>query len=350
MAYDRYDRPRDERYRNEDRYRGGRDDDFDRGGRERGGRGFFERAGDEISSWFGDEEAERRREQDERMSGHGRHDTRGGERGGWFGGSSDRERERERGGWFGNDREDDRSWRASEWNRDRGDQYRQDRGRRDYGGQGYSRSQSEEYRPFAGDYGRGSSERYGRSEPRGVGAGSAFAGASAATSRNFDPHYQEWRQRQIDQLDQDYQEYRREHQSKFDNDFSGWRSQRQGKRQLLGQVRDHMDVVGSDEQLLGKVDKVQGDRIILTRDSMGGVHKSLGCGAVDRIEGDRVILSQSADEARRDLREERGFRERNERDQRGFIAQDRQQRTEQSDGPHILERSFSGTYPDDANR
>jgi hypothetical protein len=39
-------------------------------------RGFFERAGDEISSWFGDDEAERRREMDER-SGYGRELARG---------------------------------------------------------------------------------------------------------------------------------------------------------------------------------------------------------------------------------------------------------------------------------
>ena len=219
MAYDRYDRPRDERFRNTERYRGGRDED-------RGERGFFERAGDEISSWFGDEEAERRREQDDRMSGYGRQDD------GRSGYGRDDVRS-DRGRWFGADRDDDRSWRSSEWNRDRGEPYRgqdrsqdrgQDRGRRDYGGQGYSRAQSEEYRTFAGDYGRGSSERY--SAPRGVGAGSAFARAATTTSRSHDPHYEEWRQRQIDQLDQDYEEYRREHQSKFDNDFSGWRSQR----------------------------------------------------------------------------------------------------------------------------
>ena len=35
-----------------------RDDDDDRD------RGFFERAGDEVASWFGDEEAERRRRED----------------------------------------------------------------------------------------------------------------------------------------------------------------------------------------------------------------------------------------------------------------------------------------------
>src|SRR3954447_15911399 len=70
MAYDRYetrDAPRDERSRWQDnrsdgRSRGGRDD-----------RGFFERAGDEVASWFGDEDAERRcredRMRDEREGG-----------------------------------------------------------------------------------------------------------------------------------------------------------------------------------------------------------------------------------------------------------------------------------------
>ena len=56
MAYDRFD-SRDER----SRWREGRD--FDRGGR-RDERGFFERAGDEIASWFGDDDAERRRAED----------------------------------------------------------------------------------------------------------------------------------------------------------------------------------------------------------------------------------------------------------------------------------------------
>ncbi len=41
------------------RYRGQSDQD----------RGFFERAGDEVRSWFGDEEAERRRRQDDRDTG-----------------------------------------------------------------------------------------------------------------------------------------------------------------------------------------------------------------------------------------------------------------------------------------
>src|SRR5437762_4070257 len=96
MAYERYgsrDLPRDERSRwqegSEGRERGGRED-----------RGFFERAGDEVASWFGDEEAERRRREDQRMReheherGYGR-EWRGEERGRFTGAGRERsQRER----------------------------------------------------------------------------------------------------------------------------------------------------------------------------------------------------------------------------------------------------------------
>ncbi|MEO6248616.1 MAG: DUF2171 domain-containing protein, partial [Sphingomicrobium sp.] len=241
----------------------------------------------------------------------------------------------------------DRAVRAARWDRE------QDHGRHDYREQGSSTNPRFDYRPFAGDYGRRSGEGYGRGEPRGSSpaTNAAATGAALASSAiHHDPHYQEWRQRQIDQLDRDYEDYRREHQSKFDDDFSGWRSQRQSRRQTLGQVREHMEVVGSDDQLIGKVDKVQGDKIILTKESMGGFHKSLGCAAIDRIEGDRVILSQSADETHRTLQEQRAFDERIPAERRGPAATDRHQEQTQGDGPHILERSFSGTYPDEPRR
>jgi osmotically-inducible protein OsmY len=52
-------------------YEGEYREPYYRGGRRRGAeeRGFFERAGDEIKSWFGDEEAERRRRADETHKG-----------------------------------------------------------------------------------------------------------------------------------------------------------------------------------------------------------------------------------------------------------------------------------------
>mgnify|MGYP001071545162 CR=1 FL=1 len=62
MAYDRYD-TRDQSRDERSRWRDERDDFRS----DRGGRGFFERAGDEIASWFGDDDADRRRRRDERM-------------------------------------------------------------------------------------------------------------------------------------------------------------------------------------------------------------------------------------------------------------------------------------------
>ncbi len=69
---------------------------------------------------------------------------------------------------------------------------------------------------------------------------------------------------------------------------------------MLGQVREHMNVVGSDEEHLGTVDHVRGDHIILTKnDSEDGRHHGISCSMVDRVEGDRVILDQPAAEAKR---------------------------------------------------
>ena len=119
MAYDRYD-SRDERSRwSGDRPRD-RDWDRDRG-RDRSDpedRGFFERAGDEIASWFGDDDAERRRRDEHRTAGPPPRHDRGprpehGPRNEW-------DRERERGGYrpltgdYGRARSDDphyHSWR-----------------------------------------------------------------------------------------------------------------------------------------------------------------------------------------------------------------------------------------------
>src|SRR5690348_12529854 len=97
MAYDRYDTRGDrsrwsgDRSRDDDRGRF-RDEDRSRSGGE--DRGFFERAGDEVASWFGDEDAERRRERDRRMDERGYGNTK-------FG----RDHDRDRGDYWR-----DRSW------------------------------------------------------------------------------------------------------------------------------------------------------------------------------------------------------------------------------------------------
>src|SRR5262249_60892996 len=60
-------------------YEGRAREPYYRGPYRRGGeeRGFIERAGDEIKSWFGDEEAERRRRMDERRRGNAGRGPRG---------------------------------------------------------------------------------------------------------------------------------------------------------------------------------------------------------------------------------------------------------------------------------
>ncbi len=297
MAYDPYEArrggrgTRTPRPRDDDRFERG-SFDRDRFDRDREDRGFFERAGDEIASWFGDEDSERRRMAER------------GERGS-FGDRSSR---------FG--RPDD----------------------------------PRDYRPLTGDYGR-SEEGRGRQTARGETGRGEFAGrygygnahqgdtfdrgtSQRAGRSGFDPQYGEWRQRQIEALDRDYDDYRRENQSRFESEFAGWRDQRQTKRQLLGQVREQMEVLGSDNEPVGTVDRIAGDRLILTRSDpeSGGGHHSLMCTSIDRVEGDKVILDVPAEQAKARWRDERRDRALFEREDQGEA------------GPHILDRSFSGTY------
>ena len=331
MAYERYDardNPRDERSRwSDERHER-------RGGREE--RGFFERAGDEIASWFGDDEPDRRRRDEPReRSGRERN----------YGRDWDRERmsrdprsERERMS------AQDRDWSRGRFDRDRDWDRDRDRDRSHGSGGNYESDQF-----FAasgvgrgdhprGGFGRGEDERssyersqspWGRDEYRRT----SFAGSSER-SRDYDPHYHSWRQQHLSELDRDYDDYRRENQSRFEDDFNSWRDRRMQKRGLLGQVREHMEVVGSDDQHVGKIDRIAGDRIILTKSDAesGGAHHSLSCSDIDRVEGERVILDCTAEQARQRWRDESRSRALFEREDQGEM------------GPRILDRSFEGTY------
>jgi hypothetical protein len=338
MAYDRYD-TRDDRSRwsNErnnmerDNGRGGRDD-----------RGFFERAGDEIASWFGDDDSSRGH-RDPR--GHDRHPDR--ER---HSGRPAESRDYDRG--YGRDYERDRN----EANQDRGLFNRGGSSERDYNPDWRREtSANRDYRPMTGDYGRsthhesdqffaasgvGRGERdydrsqtpWGRDDYRRTSrAGSAD---SSDRSRHEDPHYRSWRDRHVSELDQDYDDYRREHQSKFESDFGSWREKRQHKRGMLGQIREHMDVVGNDDEHVGTVDRVAGDRVILAKSDpeSGGAHHSLSCSDIDRVEGQKVILDCSAEDAKKRWRDESRSRALFEREDQGEM------------GPRTLNRSFEGTY------
>ena len=127
-------------------------------------RGFFDRAGDEVRSWFGDEEAERRRERDMM-----RDDAR----------SAFEDRDFGRGRFEG----------------------RNPYGFGGFGGEpGWAREQG----------------AYGRRE-----RGAFFGGRSPD-----DENYRRWRDQQIRQLDEEYDQYCRERQHQFAQDFDSWRSSR----------------------------------------------------------------------------------------------------------------------------
>ncbi|WP_404334765.1 DUF2171 domain-containing protein [Sphingomonas sp. MMS12-HWE2-04] len=197
-------------------------------------RGFIDRAGDEIRSWFGDEEAERRRELDQR------HDEQ---------------------------------------------QYRAERGR----------------------------DASGR-----------------------DDHYHAWRRERIGELDRDYEEYRQENAQRFQNEFTSWRSDRQGQRDSLRRVAEHMEVVGSDDTHVGTVDKVRGDRILLTKSdsAAGNHHHSIPSRWIQSVD-DKVVLRKTAEEAKAHWRDE----------ERGALFGDTRGEDETSwRTERNLDRSFKGTY------
>ncbi|WP_336966188.1 DUF2171 domain-containing protein [Sphingobium aquiterrae] len=205
------------------------------------GRGFFNRAGDEVRRWFGDEEAERRRAYD---------------------------------AWF---------------NRRYGDP-------RDQSSRlGFASANSASYRPNQG-YAPFTGQDSGQMPDQGY---HYRPSADVGYGAPHDSHYHSWRQDRIAELDRDYAEYRRENRARFDNDFGNWRSRRKEQRAALAQVREHMAVVGSDGDHVGTVDKVCGDRIILTRTDRdaGGIHHAIPCGWIDMVGDDRVTLEKTAAQA-----------------------------------------------------
>jgi hypothetical protein len=305
MAYGRNDRGRD--WREDNASRGRWDEGRSARSRfeedDRNDRGFFERAGDEIASWWGDEDAERRRRQD---------------------GARD----------WDDDRRPMSFGRDDDYNRQ--PRFRDEGYRRPYTGRFQGRTS---YGDDDGPSRTYQSDRWDRGVtqrgPRQPGHGQRdFTGTASGM---HDQHYGDLRRRHIDALDRDYDEYRRENQSRFEGEFSSWRDQRQTKRQMLKDIREQMTVVGSDDQHVGTVDKVRGDRVILTKnDSEDGKHHAISCSIIDRVEGDKVILDKSAEDARSAL-----AKDNYDRDRALFERDDDRDR---DGGPGILNRSFSGTY------
>jgi hypothetical protein len=251
----------------------------------------------------------------------------------------------------------------------------QDFARSQYGRQEFSQDQDRDRGDRYNHGGWGDDDSRRQSSGRSSMAGAAAAGAGAAGASRMgghhDEHYSSWRQRQIEELDQDYDAYRQEHRTKFENEFSGWRQQRQTKRQMLQAIREHDEVVDQHGEHIGAVDKVHGDTIILTRNDpeAGGVHRSFSCSLLERVENGKVYLGGSKETLGSQLHEERDD-DRNRSGGGGLLGglfgskrdderqDERRERNSQplgtetgstqsgGEGPHVLDRSFSGTYDD----
>ena len=68
----------------------------------------------------------------------------------------------------------------------------------------------------------------------------------------------------------------------------------------LNQIKEHMEIIGADGVHVGTVDKVEGDRIKMTKPDSGshsGHHHYVSGGLVANVEGDKVRLSANADAA-----------------------------------------------------
>lgn len=68
----------------------------------------------------------------------------------------------------------------------------------------------------------------------------------------------------------------------------------------VSQIKEHMEVVGSDDQHVGTVDQLEGQRIKLTRKdpSADGKHHYISLDMVSAIEEGRVRLNCTGQEAR----------------------------------------------------
>lgn len=61
-------------------------------------------------------------------------------------------------------------------------------------------------------------------------------------------------------------------------------------------IKEHMEVISADGVHVGTVDKLDGERIKLTRQDRGagGVHHWVAAGLVAAVEGDKVRLSTAS--------------------------------------------------------
>lgn len=192
----------------------GRFEDDDRG--ERGG-GFFERAGQEIRSWFSDDDDDRRgsdQDRSRRDFGQGQSGMRGHAQGWGEGSRGD------------NWRSPSHQRQSSGYGREHGfggfqGDYEGRRGQGGFGGQGDWRGGRQS---FSGDRGE-SGRHFGYNDMSGMMGG--FGNQRFGSSQ--DDHYLSWRNKQLEDLDRDYQDYCRENEQQFHQNFDSWRQNRKSQ-------------------------------------------------------------------------------------------------------------------------
>jgi hypothetical protein len=238
-------------------------------------RGFFQRAGDEIRSWFNEDEDDRGPNRDYGRESYGSRSSwdrdnyaRSGSSGGGFSSGSswdrgrsgefrDRERERNPGrigsayssedrSSFGGMAQGGRPGHSNRWDRDREQGFGPSRGSggpwspssersrpssssRDFGGfrdESDFRDQRHRGHPQSSDEAnRGENEPFGYGKFSGTLGG--FGNQTFGSSEH--DHYRSWRDRELSKLDRDYDDYCREREHQFNQDFDSWRSKRQSQ-------------------------------------------------------------------------------------------------------------------------
>lgn len=255
-------------------------------------RGFFDRAGDEVRSWFGDEEAERRREADARRYEQ-EHGTSGRYQGGghedqWTGGAPDPRSSRDRmgsgygqSGGYGQDRPQG-GYGASSAGGSRTSGLRHPAGGQSAGqsAQSYGGGQQGDHygernqRPQSQSYGQAGTSMggYGQSSPGQSSPGQSGFGQSgfgqsslgqqdrstAQSAAAHDEAYRRWREQQIQALDQEYQEYCQHRQHQFEQDFSSFRQSRRSGVTSGGPTMGHSGAPRGSTELASSSGATQG--------------------------------------------------------------------------------------------
>jgi hypothetical protein len=80
---------------------------------------------------------------------------------------------------------------------------------------------------------------------------------------------------------------------------SRWRFELREKENAVSEIKEHMKVIGKDGAAVGTVDRVEGNRIKLTKKDSAGTHQGhhhyVDLKLVGAVEGDIVKLSLNAD-------------------------------------------------------